>query len=148
MDVTRVRKEVESGLSPVCATCSRYWEGKARGLASHCATEVRCGSPIAGDTFSDYQGPLTDFTRFCFACPSSAHQVVQVGDAERKIGVCQSHVSLLHELEVASKPADPSVMQVHTKAGWSPLLRVLPKPAKGLFQSIAEAEYEAQKADD
>jgi hypothetical protein len=135
--------EIAQGVSPVCATCTQYWRGREIGLPRpRCATLVRCGSPIAGDTFSQYEGIITDFGRWCFVCASEADFAVQVRDEERLIGVCKGHVRLLNELEASEVGDQSPVLRLATGRGRLPLLQLLPKPKKGLFQAIAETEAE------
>jgi len=135
--------EIAQGVSPVCATCTQYWRGREQGLPRpRCATLVRCGSPIAGDTFSQYDGIISDFTRWCFVCASDSDFAVQVRDEDRLVGVCKGHVRLLNELEACDVGAQSGILRVVTGEGRLPLLQLLPKPKKGLFQAIAESEAE------
>lgn len=135
--------EVAQGVSPICATCARYWEGRAAGLPRpRCTTKQFCGSPIAGDTFSQYDGIITDFTRWCFVCAAEADFAVQVRNEERKVGVCKGHVRMLNELEAAEVGDSSSLLVVCTGRERLPLLQLLPKPKKTLFQKIAETEAE------
>ena len=99
LDAVRVGLAVQSGLSVVCATCRRYWEGRERGLpGSRCTSESGCGSPLAGDDFRDYEGPIRDFTRWCFMCGTEAPLVLQIPRSERLFGVCSEHVEVLSQL--------------------------------------------------
>lgn len=97
MDAARVALEVQKGLSIICATCERYWQGKEQGTS--CLDPGVCGSPFAGLTFSHYKGPITDFSRWCFVCGSSADFGVRVGRTSRVFGICQEHVGFFKEIE-------------------------------------------------
>lgn len=138
-----VVNEIAQGVSPVCATCSQYWRGRELGLPRpKCTTLVRCGSPIAGDTFSQYEGIITDFGRWCFVCASEANFAVQVRDDERLIGICKEHVRMLTELEASAYGDQSPLLRISTGRERLPLLQLVPKPKKGLFQAIAETEAE------
>lgn len=100
-DPNAVLAEVVSGTSFVCAMCERFWEGKARraeGLPSFekhpnqiCSSDRVCGSPFAGDVFSEYLGPLTDMTKRCFVCGGKPKFGVRVRNLARVVGVCEKH---------------------------------------------------------
>lgn len=127
----------------MCATCKRYWEGRERGLPRpQCTSLEACGSPIAGDTFSQYDGPMSDFTGWCFMCARNSDYAVKVREERRLIGVCREHVRALNDLIAVEKPDMASLLVMHSTAGRVPLLQLLPKPKKGLFQVIAETEAE------
>jgi len=138
-------KEIAQGVSPVCATCTKYWQGREKNLPRpQCTTITSCGSPIAGDTFSQYEGIITDFTRWCFVCASESDFAVQVRDDERVVGVCKGHVRLLNELEASEVGSQAELLMLASAKGRLPLLQLIPKPKKSLFQAIAETEAEFQ----
>ena len=89
--LSEVKKAAASGVSLICATCHKYIEAKTRGL-DKCLAEGFCGSPIVGDTFQEYQGPITDFLRFCFVCGGTATKGIRVKGHQRMIGACSTHV--------------------------------------------------------
>jgi len=141
MNAEDVVNEIAQGVSPVCATCSQYWRGRELGFPRpKCATLVRCGSPIAGDTFSQYEGIITDFGRWCFVCAAEAEFAVQVRDDERLVGICKGHVRLLTELEASEQGTQSPLLSIATGRTRLPLLQLVPPPKKGLFQAIAEME--------
>ena len=134
--------EVRQGVSPVCATCKHYWSGRERGLPRpQCTTVLPCGSPIAGDTFSQYKGPITDFEQFCFVCSREANFAVKVREEKRMIGICRDHVVLLSRIE-ASVGDKAHLIQLTSGNGRLPLLQLLPKPKPSLFAAIAASEQE------
>jgi len=106
MDPTKVALAVHSGLSIVCATCERYWGARERGVPGDaCLSERPCGGPLAGDTFHNYRGPMTQFDRFCFACGSTATRVLRVKGHVRPIGCCEEHEILVRKLKPENRPA-------------------------------------------
>lgn len=100
MDVDRIRLAVASGVSAVCATCRRYWAGREQRLPEpRCTATNPCGSPFAGMTFPEYDGPMTDFARFCFVCGANATHGVKVREDPRVIGMCPRHLDMLGKVE-------------------------------------------------
>jgi hypothetical protein len=143
MNPRLIAAEVATGVSPVCATCNKYWEGRANGLPRpKCVAQKPCGSPIAGDTFSEYEGPMTDFTGWCFMCAGNSDFAVKVRDEARLIGVCKAHVGRLNELQAAEQADASGVLLIHTPQDRIPLLQLLPKPKKGLLQVMQATEAE------
>jgi hypothetical protein len=88
------------GLCAVCSTCELYWEARARGVVGDACLGSRCGSPLAGDTFRSYKGPMTDdaLQDYCFVCGEASVKVLRVPVSDRLIGVCTEHLSYLFEL--------------------------------------------------
>jgi hypothetical protein len=95
-----------------------------------------------GDTFSSYEGPMTDFTGWCFYCAENSDYAVKVRSEERLIGVCKAHVSKLNELQGGQQEDATSVLLIHTPQDRIPLLQLLPKPKKGLLQVMQATEAE------
>lgn len=103
--------EVAGGTSFVCAMCHRYWRGKeireqgqkirAVVVGQRCTAQENCGSPIVGDVFHLYEGPLTNFEKYCFVCGSPARYGIKVRELLRKIGVCENHVKIMEEVKGA-----------------------------------------------
>lgn len=106
MNLDDVSSAVASGLSTVCATCTKYHRAKAQGL-DKCLAVDGCGSPIIGDTFHEYDGPITDFLRFCFVCGGPAAKGVRVKGHCRAIGVCGQHVDYV--VTMAPKMTSPQL---------------------------------------
>ena len=145
LDPQLVEAAVRSGLSSVCATCTKYWAGREKGLPEpRCTAVTKCGSPLAGDDFHEYDGPLREFDRWCFVCAEDSKYGITVQGRKRVVGVCGKHVRLLADL----KPVDAAVLSplLHSASGQT--LRpedVLPKPKPSLMQAIAEAEKSFEK---
>ncbi len=132
---------VRSGLSAVCATCSKYWEGRERGLPEPRCTSVKgCGSPMAGDDFSEYDGPLRELDQWCFVCARPSRYGVRIKNRARVIGVCEAHAKLLSSLKPEQVPAGETTL---VGADGRPVPTVVPK--KTLLQAIAESEAGFEK---
>ena len=140
LDPFLVEAAVKSGLSSVCATCRKYWEGREKGLPEpRCTAVSKCGSPLAGDDFHEYDGPMKEFDRWCFVCAQPSKYGIAVRDHKRVIGVCETHVRVLADL----KPVDANVLSpvLKSASGRSLLPEdVLPKRKPSLAQAIADAE--------
>jgi hypothetical protein len=127
-------------LSCVCATCAKYWEARDRGIPEpRCTAKDGCGSPLKGDDFHEYDGPITAFERWCFVCGAESKYGVQPKDKSRIIGVCAEHVKWMDSL----KPVDlASPISFELKGALLPKLKTL----KTLSQAIMEVEgYYAKK---
>lgn len=140
LDPLLIDAAVRGGLSAVCATCSKYWEGRDKGLPEPtCTAKGRCGSPLAGDDFREYDGPMVAFERYCFVCAENSRYGVRVRGRPRTIGVCEKHISMLTTLRPVSGPAASMVVQGSDGKQARPE-EVVPEPKKTLFQTIAETE--------
>lgn len=110
LNPVKVALAVSGGLSAVCSTCEKYWDARDKGIPGDaCLATDGCGSPIAGDVFHEYRGPMTQFDRFCFVCGNQATHAVRVDMYVRVIGVCGKHVELVQTLKPEGKRA-PNVV--------------------------------------
>ena len=110
LNPVKVAAAITNGLSAVCATCEKYWGARDLGIQGDaCLAKEGCGSPIAGDVFHEYVGPMTQFDRFCFVCASPATHAVRVDMYVRVIGVCAAHVDIVSTLKPEGKKA-PNVV--------------------------------------
>jgi hypothetical protein len=146
LDPFLVEAAVASGLSAVCSTCRKYWEGRERGLPEpRCTAVSKCGSPLAGDDFHEYEGPMREFDRWCFVCAKESKYALKMREGKRLIGVCDTHVRMLADL----KPVDATVMGgpiLRSASGHSLLPEdVIPKRKPSLAQAIADAEKSFEK---
>jgi hypothetical protein len=133
----RVQLAIASGVSVYCATCKHYWRGLAEERES-CTAPGPCGSPLAGDTFSHYDGPITEAVRFCFVCGKQPSKLLKVGSKPRLIGVCEEHRLYLKTYKVESGTYVAPTVVLDTKGN-----KVEPKPIttlSGLMNHIAEEE--------
>jgi len=137
LTMDRIRAALAEGLSPVCATCAKYWKGKDRGLP-HCLGH-ECGSPLRGDTFHDYEGPLSEerFADWCFVCAQKSDYGVVVRGHKRLIGVCREHVSYFETMRPLSRAG---VSRPDFKDGSTlvTLVQILGKRKKTLAEAIVD----------
>lgn len=106
LDPAKVNLAMAQGLSAVCATCQKYWEARERGIPGDgCTSKMRCGSPISGDAFSDYDGPLKgSLHQWCFVCAKQSDFGIRVTGRLTTIGVCREHVRYVENLRAVGKP--------------------------------------------
>ncbi len=94
IDPIKVAMAVEKqGLSVVCATCTKYWKGREKGLPEpQCTAIDGCGSPIGGGTFHEYQGPIPDFKVWCFVCGAAPDKFMFIAGNPMLFGICNTHL--------------------------------------------------------
>jgi hypothetical protein len=111
LDPSKIAVAVSSGLSIVCATCEKYWEARDKNVPDdRCLATDGCGSPIAGDTFHEYRGPMTQFDQFCFRCGDKATHAIRVNNSVRVIGCCSEHVEMVKTLKPTGQRAQNIVL--------------------------------------
>ena len=107
LDPVALRIEIEGkGASVVCATCHHYWDAREKGVpGTGCTSRSGCGSPMAGDTFYDYDGPLTreHLAEHCFVCNHPGEYALVVVGRSHRVGVCELHLDLV----VSREPLGP-----------------------------------------
>jgi len=148
MDTRELQLAIASGLSMVCATCKKWAEGAEQG-SEKCTAKSGCGSPIAGDTFHEYDGPITDFLRFCFVCGQPATKGIRVKGHVRLIGACNTHVDYVVRLAPKEPRHLPVVpMTILAPSGESPVEKVfIDAPKKTLAHAMLEMQKGTFKAD-
>lgn len=89
----KVAEAVAGGLSPLCATCEHYWEGRDRnpdlplckmaGLDSNPGGKPLCGGPLKGMSFPRYKGPMGEemIQSVCFMTGDQAAYGVRLGSS-------------------------------------------------------------------
>jgi hypothetical protein len=135
-----------ANICEVCATCRHYWQGVERrggDLRGTCTAPSPCGSPIAGDAFTHYDGPIGDFTARCFVCGKDADNALEVVGKARRVGVCRQHIGLVMELQAQRESAGLVVVG----PSQTPIVNVLPKRSPSLRETMEATEAEWQ-ADD
>lgn len=137
IDPVKVIQAMQTGLSAVCASCPKYWGARDRGLpGDKCLAQRPCGSPLAGDDFSEYSGDLKFvLDKFCFVCGEKSHYGVRAKNRNRVIGICEEHFPMLQQYRAMGRLLDP------TFGVWSPRGEVtVPKaePKKTLAETMAE----------
>ena len=111
-DGAKIALAVSQGLSIVCATCTKYWGARDMMVPDgRCLATDGCGSPIAGDVFHEYKGPLPSFDKSCFMCGADATHAIRVIGNVRVVGCCATHVEKVKTLKPQGKPA-PSVVLI------------------------------------
>lgn len=151
MDVVKVGQAIASGVSIVCSTCKRYWEGRERQLPPPKCTAIQpCGSPFASMTFPEYDGPMTDFSRWCFVCGATATKGVKVGENPRVLGMCDEHVKMLGRVEpVGLKLNGERVTDIVDRyLGRMSQERFYGQPRKTLLDTMIETEMEWAEEDE
>ena len=100
IDLKRAREiNRKDKVSIFCCTCTKYWEARDRGLPGHqCLSTTRCASPLGGGDFHDYDGPLTETSRWCFVCGDPSTRAVKSPKSERLFGLCGRHAHFAHAL--------------------------------------------------
>ena len=130
------------GVSFVCATCDRYWDGRRRRLPGYqCTTTVPCGGPIAGKVFPEYKGPVTDLTTVCFVCGQEATHGVRPHGDTKAVGCCEKHLKLVEEFRL--KDTNPPAMGAEASQGgkdFVPLEVVLRQRKRLLSDLLKEAD--------
>lgn len=141
----RIRLLVSQGLSFVCATCKRWAEAEERGL-ERCTATAPCGSPIAGDSFHLYEGPITAFTQLCFVCGETPKVGIRVKGQMRILAVCEKHQEYMTAMAVKNAPqaSEPKAFRI-AKDGEA-LFQRLPRP-KTLGNLLASIEDGTVKTD-
>jgi hypothetical protein len=90
-----IQREIDSGLSAVCAWCEHHWATLRDGTTPGCQ-QTDCGGPLKGRAFPRYKGPRADLASYCFICGKDADMAVQI-DGKGFIGCCDSHKTLMME---------------------------------------------------
>lgn len=141
----KVALAVQHGLSTVCATCQRYWEARDKGVPDdRCTSTTNCGSPLAGDDFHDYDGPIVDFSQWCFICGEEPSCFLEKPGSKRVFGVCDKHKYVLASLTPVGmdRTRDPLVVRL---GGARKLASEVAQRKKSVFERIEETEREFEK---
>lgn len=127
----KVLLAMRSGLSFVCATCAKYWRARDAGVdGTQCLAVGKCGSPIASDTFSQYEGPLCLFENLCFVCGQPPDFGLRVYGRPKVVGVCKVHVELVKRL----RPTEGPVARVLVVNDDGERLSDAPEPEKPMLR--------------
>ena len=97
IDPREVVRVMSEGLSAVCASCKLFWEARDQELPGFtCLAKDKCGSPIVGDDFHEYDGYLKHtLYNFCFVCGNKSDFGIRIPLKKSTIGVCRGHLTLL-----------------------------------------------------
>lgn len=154
MNTARIGLAVASGLSVVCATCTKYWRARDAGIpGDRCLSETGCGSPLAGKAFHDYEGPIRNFESWCFVCGQPSTHAARHDRSGKMFGLCKEHLVYVRDLKQKTAnglrsqgPSNPGVIAT----GGGKLLSaeaLLGQRKKTLLETImeTEADFEAKR---
>jgi len=141
LDMLKVKAAVADGMSAVCATCTKYWRARDKGVAGHrCLSQDGCASPLGGGDFHEYEGPITYFDKQCFVCGGLPKFGCRTNNSVRVIAVCEKHIELFSRLKPMGMKA-PAPPTVHANNGVPvPESMLKPYAKKTLGQAIHEVE--------
>lgn len=90
-----------------CATCPKWYEGKAQG-ADTCTTQKPCGSPFSGLDFPEYTGtiPKAAAHQWCFVCGGAARYGIRATRSAVVFGLCEAHVHMTLDYKSAKGNAN------------------------------------------
>lgn len=138
------------GYSVVCASCRHLHRARAaRGGKPGPCGQSDCGGPLAGRTFPKYDGPITDFTRWCFMCGEPAKFAAMAKGSERVFGLCKEHVRSMEEFRARGTDGSERVIE-EVKTPDGQIIhpdQLLGKRPRSLFAEIAKAEKEFAERD-
>lgn len=153
MNTARIGLAVASGLSVVCATCTKYWRARDAGIpGDRCLSETGCGSPLAGKAFHDYEGPIRNFEPWCFVCGQPSTHAARHDRSGKLFGLCKEHLVYVRDLKQKTsegqRPSHPGSGVIATGGG--KLLSaeaLLGQRKKTLLETImeTEADFEAKR---
>jgi hypothetical protein len=147
-DPIKVAQAVQNGLSHVCALCSKYWKARDLGVpGDQCLSVDKCGSPLVGDDFHEYEGPLNVFERWCFVCGEKSKYGVKAKNRPRILGVCADHIRFFSNLDAVPHAGIPKVDIRDEQSRSKSIQDILGPPPKSLIKAImdTEAEMEADR---
>lgn len=115
IDATRAQWAIKSGLSAICAHCTRYWAKQelvpaARPLEHFKPAEAGCGEHACGGpardlAFPRYEGPLKGrLASVCFICGELPDATVEM-HGRGYLGVCSAHIEQFKRM--LGKPGAP-----------------------------------------
>ena len=149
MDPVKIGLAVQGGLSVVCSTCKKYWGARDRNIPGDtCLAKRGCSGPVGGGDFPEYDGPVSDLSRWCFKCGADSKYGVQVTGRSRVIGVCEEHVNMLAELKPMGQPGIHPKFAIRSKNGSLTVREILGPETKSLFRAISEVERQFKKDDE
>lgn len=136
LDALKVHQVIQEGLSPVCGTCRHFWTARDQNRET-CGKD--CGGPIIGRDFPEYDGPMVQLDKFCFACTKEADYAIRGSRATRLVGVCRGHLALIDR--VTAQDVRPFGIDVQSPKGL-----VLPVSGRYTQKTLREVIFETEKA--
>ena len=107
------KREMETGLSAVCAWCEHWHSGKFFDGRAGCLRSG-CGGPGGRPprAFPQYKGPLQgQLASICFICGKDADASVEFHGGKGMIGVCDAHTVILKKLLLMHGGRSPVVSE-------------------------------------
>ena len=148
MNPVKIGLAVQGGLSTVCATCKKYWAARDRNIPGDtCLAKRGCAGPVGGGDYAEYDGPISDLSRWCFRCGADSKYGVQVTGRQRIIGVCEEHVRSLADLKPMGQPGIHPKYAIRSNNGALTVREILGPEKKSLFQAINDVERTFDKDD-
>lgn len=133
-----VREAVDRGVSLMCATCERYAEGRERGLPEEqCTVLGECVGPFGGGTFPQYQGPISDPSRWCLRCGQTSVAAVRVAGTSPLYGMCRVHLREAHMVTPLGAQAT-HLLEIVRLDHKIQVVSYIPKPRPFTRQSVTE----------
>lgn len=98
-----IQREIDNGMSAVCAWCEHHWATLKDGATPGCQ-QADCGGPMRGKAFPRYKGPRPNLASYCFICGQESDLSVEFSGGGH-IGCCAPHeVQLRRMLSRSGKP--------------------------------------------
>lgn len=93
LDAKQVELAIKQhGMSAVCAWCLKYWRAREHDKGSAgwtCQANRRCGGPMQGLAFPEYEGPMEGhLDSFCYICGGTPDACVEI-HGKGMVGVCK-----------------------------------------------------------
>jgi hypothetical protein len=104
-----IQREIDHGLSAVCAWCEHHWVTLREGATPGCQ-QTECGGPMKDRAFPLYKGPRPHLASYCYICGVEADMAVGIG-GKGTVGCCDAHQSLMRRM--LSRSGDPIVVKEH-----------------------------------
>lgn len=100
---------------------------------------------MAGHAFEEYDGPMREWTRWCFVCGDSSTHAMRVESSGQLFGICRTHLEYAHSLRAVGVPSLSGAKIAPRGGGLVPVEQLVSRPRKTLAMAIAETEAEFAK---
>lgn len=146
MTPSQIAIAASEGFSIVCASCRHLHRGRARKRDG--CNKPQCGGPFVGRDFPDYDGPITDFTRWCFVCGEPS-KFAAIAESGKVFGLCKEHVRAMGEYRAMGADGSHKVIEEVKTPGGRIIHpdRLVGKRPRSLMQEMAKAEKEFAERD-
>ncbi len=106
MNEGEIRSAMLSGVSFVCAHCTKFWWGveKKVGACRAAFESKECAGPLGGLSFPEYDGPLKGhLPKYCFVTGRPSDAYVRANDGGL-VGITESSMDILETYSVGGDP--------------------------------------------